>query len=195
MKRFLSLALALVLVLGMVPVTVFAAEATPALPTATVSEITKDDLTFAMNFNANSVTEEQLAYYGNWYADFELTVNKKVTFNNDGSADGWLAGQYDEWSKEWVTVPFGNYAPVTLEANETVKIMAFAAEHMDKPGLKYTFREVYETVKNFDCGVYFDDEFLLANPDLEVKLELVMTNPKTQETLQIGEDLIYNVRG
>ena len=127
MKRFLSFALVLVMVLSMVPATVFAAEATPALPTAKVSQITNEDLTFAMNFRVNSVSEEQLACYGNWYADFELTVNKEVTFNNDGSADGWLAGQYDEWSYDWVTVPFGNFAPVTLEANETMKIMAFAA--------------------------------------------------------------------
>ena len=44
MKRILSLALVLVMVLSMVPATVFAAEATPALPTAKVSEIKKDDL-------------------------------------------------------------------------------------------------------------------------------------------------------
>ena len=192
MKRILSFALALVMVLSAVPATVFATEATPALPTAKVSQITNEDLTFAMNFRVNSVTEEQLACYGNWYADFELTVNKEVTFNNDGSADGWLAGQYDEWSYDWVTVPFGNFAPVTLEANETMKIMAFAAECMDEPGLKYTFREVYETVKDFNCGVFFDDEFLLANPDLVVTLELKMYNPANEsESYVIGETYTY----
>ena len=192
MKRILSLALALVMVLGIVPATVLAAEATPALPTAAVSEISNEELTFAMNFRVNSVTEEQLAYYGGWYADFELTVNKEVSFNNDGSADGWLAGQYDEWSENWVTVPFGNYAPVTLEAGETVKIMAFAADMMGEPGLKYTFREVYEGVKDFDCGVYFDDEFLLANPDLVVTLELKMYNPENEsESYVIGETYTY----
>ena len=192
MKRLLSLALALVMVLSAVPATVFATEATPALPTAKVSEITNEDLTFAMNFRVNSVTEEQLTYYGNWYADFELTVNKEVTFNNDGSADGWLAGQYDEWSYDWVTVPFGKFAPVTLEANETMKIMVFAAECLDEPGLKYTFREVYETVKDFNCGVFFDDEFLLANPDLVVTLELKMYNPENEsENYVIGETYTY----
>ena len=192
MKRILSLALVLVMVLSVVPATVFAAEATPALPTAKVSEITKDDLTFAMNFRVNLVDDEQLAHYGSWYADFELTINKKVTFNNDGSADGWLAGQYDEWSYDWVTVPFGKKAPVTIEANETVKIMAYAAELMDEPGLKYTYKEVYETVKDFNCGVYFDDEFLIANPDLEVKLELKMYNPENEaENYVIGETYTY----
>ena len=192
MKRILSFALALVMVLSAVPATVFATEASPALPTAKVSQITNEDLTFAMNFRVNSVTEEQLACYGNWYADFELTVNKEVSFNNDGSADGWLAGQYDEWSYDWVTVPFGKFAPVTLEANETMKIMAFAAECMDEPGLKYTFREVYETVKDFNCGVFFDDEFLLANPDLVVTLELKMYNPENEsESYVIGETYTY----
>ena len=78
LKRTLCLLLAMVMVLSMVPATVFAAEATPALPTAKVSEITKDDLTFAMNFRVNPVDDEQLAHYGSWYADFELTINKKV---------------------------------------------------------------------------------------------------------------------
>ena len=192
-KRFLSLALALVLVLGMVPATVFAAEATPALPTATVSKITQEDLTFAMNFKVDSITEEQLNHYGSWYADFELTVNTDVVFNNDGSADGWLAGQYDAWSENWVTVPFGKYAPVTVKANEPLKIMAFAAELMDEPGLKYTYKEVYDSVKDFDCGVFFDNEFLAANPDLEVKLELKMYNPENEsENYVIGETYIYN---
>ena len=37
--------------------------------------------------------------------------------------------------------------------------------------------EVFERVKDFDCGVFFEPAFLEANPDLEVKLELKMTNP------------------
>ena len=196
-KRFLSLALALVLVLSCVPASVIAAAAeavstSPALPTASVTEVNNDELTFAMNFKTNTITEEQLAYYGNWYADFELTFNKKVVLNNDGSADGWLAGQYDAYSENWVTVPFGKFAPVTVEAGETVKIMAFAAELMGEPGLKYTYKEVYETVKNFDCGVYLDDEFLLANPDLEITLELKMYNPANEsESYVIGKTYNY----
>lgn len=193
MKRFLSLALVMALVLSCLPAMALAADSTPALPTATVAEISKDDLTFAMNFKVDSITEEQLSYYGSWYADFELTVNKTVTFNNDGSADGWLAGQYDSYSSDWYTVPYGKYAPVTLEAGETLKIMAFAAEYMSEPGLKYTFKEVYEDVKDFDCGVYFDDEFLLANPDLEVKLELKMYNPENEaESYLVGETYTYS---
>lgn len=165
---------------------------TPDRPTATVTGTENDDLTFSMNFKVDEATLAQQAYYGKWYADFELTINKTVTFNNDGSADGWLAGQYDEWSENWVTVPFGNYAPVTLEAGETLRIMEFAAELMGEPGLKYTFQEVYDTVKDFDCGVYFDPEFLIANPDLEVKLELKMYNPADEtESYVVGETYLF----
>ena len=191
MKRILSLALALVMVLSVVPATVFATEATPALPTAMVTEIHNEDLTFAMNFVANNVTEEQLAYYGNWYADFELTVNKTVTFDANGTGDGYLSGQYDDWSENWVNVPFDE--AVTLNANETIKIMAFAAELLGEPGLKYTYQEVFESVRDFKCGVYFTPKYLEANPDLEVTLELRMYNPADEtDSYVIGR--AYNFR-
>ncbi|MBR5239732.1 MAG: hypothetical protein IKW04_04045 [Clostridia bacterium] len=154
------------------------------LPTATVTEldvatITDVPLTFAMNFKADPVTEAQLLAYGNWYADFELKVNKDVTFNLDGTADGYLAGQYDSWSPAWVTVP---KMDVTLAANTPLKIMETASELYGKPGvgapgLKYTCQEVFDRVKDFDCGVFFSEEFLAANPDIYVTLELRIYNP------------------
>lgn len=169
------------------------------LPTATTQQIYRDDLTFAMNFKADEVNSASLSYYGSWYADFEMTVNKDVTFHSDGTQDGYLAGQYngsweDEdfiWNGEWVYVPFNKN--VTVKAGETVRIMAFAAELMGEPGLKYTYKEVYEIVKDFSCGVFFDEEFLAANPDLEVKLELRMYNPKDEtESYVIGDTYIFN---
>lgn len=161
----------------------------PNLPTATVTDIENEDLTFAMNFDVDAVTPEQLAYYDKWFADFELTINKDVTFDANGGKDGHLAGQYDEWSLSWVKVPT---SPVQIKANEPLKIMAFAAEFLDEPGLKYTFGEVYSVVKNFDCGIYFTPEFLAANPDLKVTLELKMYNPVDEnENYVVGETYIF----
>ena len=169
------------------------------LPTATTQQIYRDDLTFAMNFQADPVNSASLSYYGSWYADFEMTINKDVTFHSDGTQDGYLAGQYDGswededfiWNGEWVYVPFNKN--VTVKAGETIRIMAFAAELMGEPGLKYTYKEVYDLVKNFNCGVFFDEEFLAANPDLEVKLELRMYNPKNEsESYTIGETYVFN---
>ena len=140
MKRLVSVVLAFVLALGCISYTAFAEEAQVALPTATVTEIENEDLTFALNFKADGVTPEQLEYYGDWYADFELTVNKEVTFNANGTADGYLAGQYDEWSENWVSVPFDDVtltagAPLTGQpmAGCTVEIVFFALRAANGP--------------------------------------------------------------
>ena len=157
----------------------------PELPTATVTELENEDLTFALNFKADEATEEQLAYYGKWYADFVLTVNKDVTFNANGGADGYLSGQYDAWSENWVNVPFEN---VTLTAGQSLKIMEYAAQLMGEPGLKLTYNDVYGFVKDFNCGIFFEPEFLAANPDFVVTLELRMYNPEDEsESYVIGE--------
>ncbi len=154
------------------------------LPGATVTEldvheIAEDvELTYALNFKADPATDEQLTAYGDWYADFVLTVNKNATFNENGEVDGYLAGQYDEWSDAWVAVPFEDTA---IEADVPLKIMEKAAEIMGEPGLKYTYAEVYNTVQDFDCGVYYSAEFLKANPDLVTTLELRIYNPENEE--------------
>jgi hypothetical protein len=50
--------------------------------------------------------------------------------------------------------------------------MEYAVKLMNKQGLRFTLQEVAEIVQNFDCGVYFTPEFLAANPDLKVVIEL-----------------------
>ena len=99
------------------------------LPTATVTELDAEELglTFALNFLADDATQGQLNQYGDWPADFVLTTNKTITFNANGGADGYLSGQYDAWSENWVNVPFED---ATLEANTSLKIMAYAMEMM-----------------------------------------------------------------
>ena len=201
-KRLLSFAVALFMVLGIVPGNVFkafAAEAdalgtAPQLPTATVSTIENDDLTFAVNFKADQATDAQLTYYGDWYADYVLTFNKDVTLNADGGADGYLSGQYDAWSENWVNVPF-NKGNVSLAAGQELQIMKFAAELMGEPGLRYTCREAYEVVKNFDCGAFLTEEYLEANPDLEVTLELRIYNDKNEsEWYVIGDTYVFTAQ-
>ena len=140
------------------------------------------DLTFALNFaikDADKLSKEYLeklfAKYGDYYTDYVLTIsgltdpNGSVKFNANGNGDGYLAGQYDAWSKSWVTVPFSD---VTVTNGQSFYIMEYAAELMNKGGLRLTLKEIAEIVKNFDCGVYFTPEFLAANPNLKVELEL-----------------------
>ncbi|MBE7018678.1 MAG: hypothetical protein E7413_02220 [Ruminococcaceae bacterium] len=165
------------------------------LPTATVTELDVADikdvpLTYALNFKADPSTASQLAMFGDWYADYEITINKTATFNLDGTEDGYLAGQYDSWSPAWVQVP---KMDITLTPGTPLKIMETAAKTYGKPGLKYTYQEVYDKVKDFDCGIYFSPEFLAANDGLEVTLCLKMYNPANEaESYIIGDVYTYN---
>ena len=138
------------------------------------------DLTFALNFgikDLESLTEDYLELlmeeYGDWYVDYVLTIEglnqESVTFNADGNVDGYLAGQYDAFGPDWLTVPFEN---VTVKNGESFYIMETAAKLMSQSGLRFTLEEIATIVVNFDCGVYFTPEFLQANPDMKVTLEL-----------------------
>lgn len=160
------------------------------LPTATVTPVPDSELsaplTFALKFKANNVSDNQLACFGDWYADFVLTVNKQVVFNaNDtDSSNGYLSGQYDAWSESWMNVPFKD---VTLTADNPLKIMEYAAELMGESGLKLTYNDICSFVKEFNCGVFFKPEFLAANSDLKVSLSLKMFNPENEnESYAIG---------
>ena len=55
---------------------------------------------------------------------------------------------------------------------ESLYIMETAASLLSQSGLRFKLWEVAEIVVNFDCGVFFDEEFLEANHDMEVTLEL-----------------------
>ena len=159
---------------------------TAVLPEVEITEI-KDslpdsdpDLTFALNFkikDMENLTDEYLEalfnVYGSHYVDYVLTIeglsDADVTFNANGGADGYLAGQYDAYGANWVSVPFED---VTMTNGESLYIMEYAAKLMGKQGLRFTLAEVAEIVQDFDCGVYFTPEFLKANPNLKVTLEL-----------------------
>ena len=159
------------------------------MPTATVSPVENNNLTFALNFTADPVDESQLEKFGDWYADFVLTVNKNVTFNANGGADGYLSGQYDEWSESWINVPFED---VEMKAGESLKIMEYAAELMGESGLKLTYNDVCSFVKEFNCGVFFEPAYLAEYPDLKVTLELRMYNNKDEtESYVIGETYTF----
>lgn len=138
------------------------------------------DLTFALNFTIKDLEnldpdyiEDLMADYGSWYTDYVLTISglteESVTFNANGSADGYLAGQYDYSGVNWVSVPFED---VIMKNGESLYIMETAAKLLGQSGLRFTLQEVVGIVQDFDCGVYFTPEFLAANPNLKVTLEL-----------------------
>ncbi len=149
------------------------------VPQAVISDSTAErdfELTFAKNFKIpTEITDDQIEKYAEWFADFELKVNKDITFNADGSADGYLAGHYGDYG--WISVPFND---VTIKANESFKIMEYAAKLLNKPGLKFTCAEVFSLVQDFSCGVFVNDEYLAKNPDFQIDLALNLYEPANE---------------
>ena len=205
LKRLFAAVLALVLTVSLVPPVAAAGDDNLNLPTATVKNLFTDELTenlqlkkekaeklglnFAMSFSADEPTPEQLADYGDWYADFVLTVNKDVDFNaGDAAADGFLSGQYDEFSEDWLNVPFSS---VEVAANESFLIMKYASKLLNEPGLRFKYSEVYSVVQEFNCGAAFSHDFLEQNPDFEVTLSLRVINPTETVSYPIGEEYVF----
>jgi len=170
-----------------------------AMPTATVSELDvntirseKDiELTFAMNFLADEASEETIAKYEKWYADFVFTVSEDVVFNGKGTSDGYLAGSYQSYKNgTWLKVPDGD---VSLAANEPFRLMAYAAEYLKEPGLKITYKDIVKTVQSFNCGAYFSDEFIKNHPDFSATLELrIYNNENEDESYRIGDAYVFD---
>lgn len=171
------------------------------LPSAKVYPVVNPDLSFGLTFEVNKITDAQLDYYGDWYADFTIEFSvpgsdlTEIVLGTGEGADGWLSGQYDEWSENWVNVPFENKS---IPLNEPIKVMDFAAKLMGKDGLKITYREVYEGVEKFNCGVYLTPEFIEANGNFTVAVDLAMFEAVVDENGNVTEvkhDVVYTDKG
>lgn len=145
----------------------------PKFPTANISSnpgAGAPDLTFAMRFsNPEKVSYIQAEYFSNWKADFVVTVNKDVKFNTDiTNADAYLAGNYGSYG--WISVPFSD---VDYTANTLYALMTRTL------GNTLTVLEVYGGVQVFDCGIFFTEEFMAANPGLKATVELRVFGPNS----------------
>ena len=137
-------------------------------------------LEIVVNFKAIDTLEECLAGgYAKWLVDFNITVNGLA----NGSFVGdhcYLAGNYGSYG--WIKIPLDGQ---TISEGVTYPVAA-----LYDPTLNY--KDICKSVKDFTAAIHIDQAILDANPDLEIKLELVMTNPDdATDTMQIGEDLIY----
>jgi len=209
-RRIISLLLVCIMVLGILPVSAFATDGgeqtAPALPKAKANVLDTEELTFALNFTVDKddMSEEEISallnYYADYFVDFELSVNAPVTFNAaSDKANGFLSGSYGEFG--WVNVPTSD---VVLKKDESIKIMNYAAGLMNQWGLRQRFSDIAGVVQDFSCGVYFTNEYLTANPDLEVTLKLNIYEPDTTvdyhdpkecpygEALEVGKYVFKN---
>lgn len=142
-----------------------------SLPTATVTQLENEDLTFALSFSADEASSDQLRKYWDWYADFELVVNDDVTFNANDDADGYLSGQYDAFGEDWLNVPFED---VKVTSNNPFRVMDYADGLFPNNGLKFRYFQIYGYVQTFNCGVFLEEDFKAANPDFKMELALKM---------------------
>lgn len=143
-------------------------------------EVSETPVTFTMNFTAVEPNESQIEFYDKWYADFELTTNKDIR-----GVDGYLVGQYDFYSDYWVKLGDETNTNVIINADEPFKIMTLM-------NMKMNYNDIYSFVKNFDCGIYLTPEFLEANPDFVLTLELKMYNNHDEsESYVIGETYTF----
>lgn len=192
MKKLINIVLLVCIVMSMCTVSAWASPIVP-FPEAEDITITQDGLIFAKKFVAKPSSPETMTKYGDWYADFELSFNKPVRLHaDDPNADGYLSGQHDLFGPGWLNVPtniFGNMPVIELAAGETVRVMEKAAELLNQGGLRVTYNDVYN-IGTFQCGIHLNDDFLAANPDLQITLKLRMydnTNPSYGLDVTPGE--------
>ena len=133
------------------------------------------DLDAAMNFTTKDTAETiQDKVYKDYYVDFVIRSNKDIDFT------GYLWGYYSSFGAE-VAIPLNNFA---IEKEVSYNIMK------DFLPLQYSF--IVDSVKSFDCGIMVSEATKLANPGLEITLELWMYE-RMDGNLYAGESFLIGV--
>ncbi|MBR7148011.1 MAG: S-layer homology domain-containing protein [Firmicutes bacterium] len=187
-RRLLALLLTLCMVLSMVPATAFADGEAEAKPNATVEKLspiilagdgymcwpsggTSIDrpLDIVMRFKAQDTLEQaQAGTYGDWVCDFYVTVTGLAKEMMTADGDCYLAGNYGNYG--WIVIPMEG-----LEIEEGTSYPVVAAYDAN-----LTYENVCDYVKEFIAAIHISDEIIEVNPDLNIKLELKMTNPENE---------------
>lgn len=201
MKRFLNMALVLVMLIGMLPSFVFAEENAGEGPRATVTveeplTLTAEEhayvtwpegddtidrpLQAVVVYEAQDAVSEAAEFEGwqyNLYLTFDGLKNGAVI------ADGcYLAGNYND--RGWIVIPMDG-----TEIQEGVEhsVVSNYDENL-------AYEDLSEEGKKFTTALYIAPEILEANPDFEVTLELRVKDPGNDANEYIvGEPEIFDV--
>ena len=134
------------------------------------------DLDAAMNFTTKDTAETiQDKVYKDYYVDFVIRSNKDIDFT------GYLWGYYESYGAE-LAIPIENFEII---ADKGYNIMA------NSP-IQLTYEAVVDSVKSFDCGIMVSEATKLANPGLEITLELWMYE-RMDGNLYAGESFLIGV--
>ncbi|MBQ7045748.1 MAG: hypothetical protein IJN65_04570 [Clostridia bacterium] len=132
------------------------------------------NMQMTMDFTAPEADENgEYGYYEDHYTDFFIEMNGLSA--DKVSANGcYLAGYYESFGA-WVVIPLDGFE---IEDGFAYPVISIA-------GFNFTYETICTDVKNFKCGIYLSDEFLAANPNVEVTLNLGLTEePVTDITVE-----------
>ena len=120
------------------------------------------DLQIAMQFKANDSKEEAMNnFYGDYITDFYITLSGMSGETIIPDEDCYLAGNYGDFG--WIMIPLASLKSIE---NEKVYPVITSA------GFEFQYTDICDSVKEFMCGIHLSEEILKANPNLEVTLEL-----------------------
>ncbi len=118
------------------------------------------ELQVTMQFIAKDEAGENETY-GGYYTDFYIQIDGMSDVSITGDEDCYLAGYYPSF-ESWVKIPLANFP---IENGKVYPVITSA-------GFGFTYDDICESVQNFICGIHLSEEILKANPNLEVTLEL-----------------------
>ena len=99
---------------------------------------TDEVLTLDAAFTFSSVPGAPEEKYAQWNADYVISFDREIA-----PETVCLAGQYDDWSEEWL----GFKNPIALTAGQELRLLR------DSRGIYKTYEEICQDVRNFYCGV------------------------------------------
>lgn len=219
-NRFLSLLVAVVMVLSMVPATAFATTEnteTTTENTDTVVEETEETSADTLP-NADVSVLAPLTLPANGYMVWpsgDDTIDRPVQIVMNFKANDTLAeakqSKYGKYKcdfylsfsgiKDGSLVADGCYLAGNYGSYGWIVIPTDGLEVQN--GVEYpvvssydanlTYENICDYVKDFTASIYITDEILSNNPDFQVSLALKMTSTDNSESLSVGEPAVYDV--
>ena len=111
-------------------------------------------------FTPKDPTEEQLAYYGGWYADYRISMDADTAKESFG-----LYGEYSGYGQEFKQ---GYLFPQALTKDEPVNLLALAGAS------GVTYNDLVNNVGEFICGVWNESA---ENIGKTITVELIIWDP------------------
>ncbi|MBP5236342.1 MAG: hypothetical protein J6128_02275 [Clostridia bacterium] len=177
-RRFITLLLAMILSLGMI--VHVSAVAVPELPTAKVTEVTPlatdvpiydlsgsptgetVDIEAEYCFEPDDPSQEQLDYYGSWYADYRVSFDRPILKESFG-----LYGEYSGYGTEF-SVAF--LFPTDMMVEDSILLL----QAIGMEGA-VTYQDCVKNIEKFYCGV-FNKSY--DNIGTTMTVELVIRDPE-----------------